>query len=107
MPALQKFEAGGSQSFLNELERQALDQHLHKNLYLTAKKSRIMLNKSGVSATAKAASPSFYTAWTMSIKSQSWYRARLMARKITTKAPVQKLGSTSHINIYFVTCTIS
>ena len=37
LPALQKFEAGGSESFLDELERQALDQHLHKNLYLTAK----------------------------------------------------------------------
>jgi transposase len=37
LPALQKFEAGGSESFLNELQKQALDQHLHKNLYLTAK----------------------------------------------------------------------
>jgi transposase len=37
LPALQKFEAGGSESFLNELEKQALDQHLNKNLYLTAK----------------------------------------------------------------------
>jgi transposase len=35
--ALQKFEAGGSEPFLNELQRQALDQHLHENLYLTAK----------------------------------------------------------------------
>jgi transposase len=37
LPALQKFEVGGSESFLNELQRQALDQHLHENLYLTAK----------------------------------------------------------------------
>lgn len=37
LPALQKFEVGGSESFLNELQRQALDQHLHEKLYLTAK----------------------------------------------------------------------
>ncbi|TYP78340.1 MULTISPECIES: IS630 family transposase [Nitrosomonas] len=37
LSALQKFEADGSESFLNELQKQALDQHLHKNLYLTAK----------------------------------------------------------------------
>ena len=37
LSALQKFEAGGSESFLNELQKQALDQHLYKNLYLTAK----------------------------------------------------------------------
>ncbi|SDZ13029.1 helix-turn-helix domain-containing protein [Nitrosomonas sp. Nm58] len=37
LSALQKFEVGSSESFLNELQKQALDQHLHKNLYLTAK----------------------------------------------------------------------
>ncbi|WP_090539707.1 helix-turn-helix domain-containing protein [Nitrosomonas sp. Nm132] len=37
LSALQKSEVGSSESFLNELQRQALDQHLHKNLYLTAK----------------------------------------------------------------------
>lgn len=37
LSALQKFEVGGSESFLNELQKQALDQHLHQNLYLTAK----------------------------------------------------------------------
>jgi transposase len=37
LSALQKFEAGGSESFLNELQKQALDQHLHQNLYLTAR----------------------------------------------------------------------
>jgi transposase len=37
LSALQKFVAGGSESFLNELGRQALDHHLHKTLHLTAK----------------------------------------------------------------------
>ena len=56
LPALQKFEVGGSESFLNELQRQALDQHLHEKLYLTAKEiAHFMSNKLGVSPTARAA----------------------------------------------------
>ena len=37
LPALQKHEAGGSDAALNEEQRQALDLHLRKHLYLTAK----------------------------------------------------------------------
>jgi hypothetical protein len=51
----QKFEVGDSKPFLNELQRQALDQHLHENLYLAAKEIAHYVEKPGLSPTAKAA----------------------------------------------------
>ncbi|WP_211752381.1 helix-turn-helix domain-containing protein [Nitrosomonas communis] len=78
LSALQKFEADGSESFLNELEKQALDQHLHKNLYLTAKEITHYIEQTwGVSYSESGITQLLYRMGYV-YKKPKWYRARLM-----------------------------